>query len=275
MFFSFDCIYLIPPLLLCVSLSFSSLSLSLSFSLRHHHGELKGQPRGFAFVEFQTKASAILACTSANGVELGGRPLVIRFAEERETGNGASGGGGGGDGELKVDFKTTNERRKGEINARISAVEGQGGRGGGGGAPYDRYAYVPAAIPSIGFSRERRSDESALSHARSKVRAIEDKLRAMEEERLYERRIANRATIRVDSAPSVSSSSSSSANNDTRRRQDEAFAQEPHPDRRDHVHPSRREEAGRYQREDDQRSSSRRDRSRSRERQRSRSPRRR
>lgn len=56
-----------------------------------------GKGRGFAFVTFSSQAQAEGA-VKANGQELGGRPLKVNIAKEREAGGsgGRSGGGGGG-----------------------------------------------------------------------------------------------------------------------------------------------------------------------------------
>lgn len=72
-----------------------------------------GRPKGFAFITFATQQSAEKALEQ-NGRDLGGRPLKVNMAMERDSrgggGGGRSGGGGGGFG-------------------------GGGGGGGGRGAP--------------------------------------------------------------------------------------------------------------------------------------------
>ena len=60
-----------------------------------------GRPRGFGFVEMPS-ADAAGAIAALNGKDMGGRPLRINEAQERErTGGGGGrrfgGGGGGGD----------------------------------------------------------------------------------------------------------------------------------------------------------------------------------
>jgi RNA recognition motif-containing protein len=67
-----------------------------------------GRPRGFGFVEMAS-ADAQRAIQSLNGQDMGGRPLRINEAQERQ---GGGGGGGGGRG-----------------------PRGGGGGGGGGGRP--------------------------------------------------------------------------------------------------------------------------------------------
>jgi RNA recognition motif-containing protein len=57
-----------------------------------------GRPRGFGFVEMPS-ADAARAIQSLNGQNMGGRPLRVNEAQERERGGGGGGGrgfGGGG-----------------------------------------------------------------------------------------------------------------------------------------------------------------------------------
>lgn len=61
-----------------------------------------GRPRGFGFVEMP-RADAQRAIQSLNGKEMGGRPLRVNEAQERQGGGGGGGrgprpGGGGGGG---------------------------------------------------------------------------------------------------------------------------------------------------------------------------------
>ena len=56
-----------------------------------------GRPRGFAFVEM-SRADASRAIQNLNGKELGGRPLRVNEAQERQpsrSGGSRPGGGGG------------------------------------------------------------------------------------------------------------------------------------------------------------------------------------
>jgi len=71
-----------------------------------------GRSRGFGFVEYDNRTAGENAIRELNGKNVGGRPLVVREAEDRREGGGGGGprgGGGGGYG------------------------GGGGGRGGGGG----------------------------------------------------------------------------------------------------------------------------------------------
>ena len=60
-----------------------------------------GRPRGFGFVEMSS-ADAQSAIQALNGKDMGGRPLRINEAQERQGGGGGGrgprGGGGGGGG---------------------------------------------------------------------------------------------------------------------------------------------------------------------------------
>lgn len=56
-----------------------------------------GRPKGFAFITFATQQAAEKALEQ-NGRDLGGRPLKVNMAMEREGGRGGRPGGGGGGG---------------------------------------------------------------------------------------------------------------------------------------------------------------------------------
>jgi len=55
-----------------------------------------GRARGFAFVEFEEASSADAAAQALNGTDLGGRPLRVNEAFERERRGGGGGGSRGG-----------------------------------------------------------------------------------------------------------------------------------------------------------------------------------
>ena len=55
-----------------------------------------GRSRGFGFVEYDTPTAGEAAIRELNGKNLGGRPLVVREAEDRREGGGGPRGGGGG-----------------------------------------------------------------------------------------------------------------------------------------------------------------------------------
>jgi hypothetical protein len=55
-----------------------------------------GRSRGFGFVEYETPTAGEAAIRELNGKNIGGRPLVVREAEDRREGGGGPRGGGGG-----------------------------------------------------------------------------------------------------------------------------------------------------------------------------------
>jgi RNA recognition motif-containing protein len=77
-----------------------------------------GRPRGFGFVEMPS-ADAARAIQSLNGQNMGGRPLRVNEAQERERGGGGGGGRGFGGG--------------GRCGGGGGYGGGGGGYGGGGG----------------------------------------------------------------------------------------------------------------------------------------------
>jgi RNA recognition motif-containing protein len=54
-----------------------------------------GQPRGFAFVEMETKLEGQKAISMLNGRQVEGRALAVNEARPQARGGGRSGGGGG------------------------------------------------------------------------------------------------------------------------------------------------------------------------------------
>ncbi|MCD7463948.1 hypothetical protein HAX54_051760 [Datura stramonium] len=50
--------------------------------LWHTRGPKRGEPRGYAFVQFSTKEEAVLAKEKMHGRLVCGRPLVVRLASE-------------------------------------------------------------------------------------------------------------------------------------------------------------------------------------------------
>lgn len=54
-----------------------------------------GKSRGFGFVDMQNDDEARDAIENLNDISLGKKPLVVKQAEERQTGGGHPGGGGG------------------------------------------------------------------------------------------------------------------------------------------------------------------------------------
>jgi hypothetical protein len=83
-----------------------------------------GRSRGFGFVEYDNRTSGENAIRELNGKNVGGRPLVVREAEDRREG----GGGGGGGGPRGGGFGGGGGGGRGG-----GFGGGGGGRGGGGG----------------------------------------------------------------------------------------------------------------------------------------------
>jgi len=80
-----------------------------------------GRSRGFGFVEFDNRTAGENAIRELNGKNIGGRPLVVREAEDRREGGGGGGGGPRGGGGF------------GGGGGRGGGGGGYGGGGGGGG----------------------------------------------------------------------------------------------------------------------------------------------
>jgi cold-inducible RNA-binding protein len=74
-----------------------------------------GRPRGFAFVTFATEEAARTATEKMNGAELGGRPISVNEAREKEPGTTHAGGR----------VYTSPPRRAGAFNQRFKR---RGGR---------------------------------------------------------------------------------------------------------------------------------------------------
>lgn len=51
----------------------------------HLHGPRKGEPRGYAFLEFERTAEAARAIAALDGKQLRGRRLLVRYVREQET----------------------------------------------------------------------------------------------------------------------------------------------------------------------------------------------
>jgi RNA recognition motif-containing protein len=94
-----------------------------------------GRSRGFGFVEFGASEDGARAMEAMNGVEVGGRPLVVNEARPREEGAGPRRAGGG--------------FRPGGGGGNPAPRDGAGSGGSGGGARRDR---------GSGFHRERGGD---------------------------------------------------------------------------------------------------------------------
>ncbi|MCZ8132110.1 MAG: RNA-binding protein [Steroidobacteraceae bacterium] len=83
-----------------------------------------GRPRGFGFVQMSS-SDAAKAIQSLNGFSMGGRPLRVNEAQERERGGGGGGGRGFGGGGGRGGY--------GGGGGGYGGGGGGGGYGGGGG----------------------------------------------------------------------------------------------------------------------------------------------
>jgi hypothetical protein len=133
--------YLMAQKLYVGNLSFSMTSEELG-EIFGEHGKVvsakvitereTGRSRGFGFVEYDAATSGEAAIRELNGKNIGGRPLVVREAEDRREGGGGGGGprgggyGGGGGGNRGGGFG-------GGGGGYGGGNRGGGGYGGGGG----------------------------------------------------------------------------------------------------------------------------------------------
>jgi len=69
-----------------------------------------GKSRGFAFVDMPNETEAREAIEHLNDISLGKKPLVVKEADERNSGS-AGGGGFGGGGKPGGGFNDRNRRR--------------------------------------------------------------------------------------------------------------------------------------------------------------------
>ncbi len=84
-----------------------------------------GKSRGFGFVEMPDSAEAKEAIEGLNDISLGKKPLIVKEAEDRNSGGGGGGGFRGGNDRGGGGFRGGNDRGGG-------GYRGGGDRGGGG-----------------------------------------------------------------------------------------------------------------------------------------------
>ena len=93
------------------------------FQVRHKEGSLEGQPKGYAFVEFEIADSARAAIRRVDGRSLLGRTLLVRPAHDRTEGSTAEVGSERTDGVSKVGDARSIRREKSEVESKIEAVK--------------------------------------------------------------------------------------------------------------------------------------------------------
>jgi RNA recognition motif-containing protein len=102
-----------------------------------------GRSRGFGFVEYDNRTAGEAAIRELNGKNIGGRPLVVREAEDRREGGGGGprgggfgGGRGGGGGGGFGGGRGGGGGGGGFGGGRGGGDDFGGGRGGGGGRDF-------------------------------------------------------------------------------------------------------------------------------------------
>jgi len=91
-----------------------------------------GRSKGWGIVEFETAEEATEACTNMNGVELSGRPIMVREdREDRDIKARGGGAAGGGDGSERPPAPRRERAPGGGRGDRAEGGRGEGGRGGG------------------------------------------------------------------------------------------------------------------------------------------------
>ena len=146
--------------------------------LWHHHGENRGTPRGFAFVEYKTKAEAVLAQKALDGKQILSKQIMVRFAEDRDASE-------------YNNFSNNSSQQRNTYTQR----SGHGGHGGLG--AYHRRRYIDKTIPiprerldeGLRANQNQQNSYSSSSNSQkttpaplsksAKIRAIEEKLRKM------------------------------------------------------------------------------------------------
>lgn len=89
----------------------------------HRDGPKKGQPRGYAFVQFSSQSEAERAVAQLDGKSLLGRPLVVRFAEGGRGPKAAKKSGSGA-------TERERERQIAAIQKKLRSMEQEGASGG-------------------------------------------------------------------------------------------------------------------------------------------------
>ena len=97
-----------------------------------------GQPRGFAFADFENDEQAKAAITALDGKDFGGRPLKVNEAQETSGGRFGAGGDRGGGFGGAAGFRDQGARggfgSRGPTHDNKRGSQRGGGRGGGRGS---------------------------------------------------------------------------------------------------------------------------------------------
>ncbi|KAK4363039.1 hypothetical protein RND71_018280 [Anisodus tanguticus] len=91
--------------------------------LWHTRGPKRGEPRGYAFVQFSTKEEAVLAKEKMHGRLVCGRPLVVRLASEKYVMEGAENSSFGGGGETSKSNFVAGSSAQMSKSAKIAAIK--------------------------------------------------------------------------------------------------------------------------------------------------------
>ncbi|WOL09981.1 putative RNA-binding protein 18 isoform X1 [Canna indica] len=89
--------------------------------LWHTRGPKRGEPRGYAFIQYNSKEEALRAKAKMNGKFISGRPLVVRLASEKQLCNTEN------ESKIACDAKKSNmacsTSRQVNRNAKIAAIK--------------------------------------------------------------------------------------------------------------------------------------------------------
>ncbi|CAI7813429.1 unnamed protein product [Closterium sp. NIES-53] len=128
--------------------------------LWHTYGPKRGEPRGYAFVEYSKREEAELARSKMNGRTVFGRPLVVRFVDEKVV-------------TYNTDAPVWNRHTGTTTTAATPTSAVPGAAGAVGAAGVGRGGGAGAAVATA---------SAADGAKRARVAAIQSKLRAMEQE---------------------------------------------------------------------------------------------
>ncbi|KAM3319916.1 putative RNA-binding protein 18 isoform X1 [Capsicum chacoense] len=91
--------------------------------LWHTRGPKRGEPRGYAFVQFSTKGEAVLAKEKMHGRLVCGRPLIVRLASEKYLMEGAGNSSFGAGGETSKSNFVAGSLAQMSKSAKIAAIK--------------------------------------------------------------------------------------------------------------------------------------------------------